>query len=176
MRDINNSLLAIAAEMRAAGASWEKIGQEVGRHQDTCRHWPERYPATWHRLFLAAEERHIATGGSEALTALRIMLRKGSERAQLSAAQTLYRGRLAARYRSYEPHPSDEERIAIELPHLASKEERDCLTEKPIQALKRGGRKRRDGDAAQACEQLEEAADRAQAPAESGSKLTDAET
>src|SRR5262249_30641432 len=148
-----------------------KIGEQVGRHPDTCRHWPEHFPATWHRLFRAAEARHIATGGSEALAVLRIMLRNGSERARITAAQTLYRGRLAARVHSHEPDPSAEERLATEMSHLAAKETRACLLEKPIRALKKAGRKGPAGTPTeQSSEKLgDKVAKNGDGPAENGS-------
>jgi hypothetical protein len=165
VQDISPALLAIAAEMRASGISWEKIGKRVGRHPDTCRHWPDRFPATWHRLFRAAEERHVAAGGSEGLAVLRVMLREGSERSRLCAAQTLYRGRLALRSNEDAPVPSKEEHIEMAMPQIeqtlndrAEKddEERACQAEEQIQAISETWRKRQDPDAALAARALAE--------------------
>jgi hypothetical protein len=110
-------------------------------------------------------------GGSEALASLRLMLRKGSERAQIAAAQILYRGRLEARSTSHEPLPSREERTAIEFPHLADKEDRACLTARPLRALK-AGRKRPDAPAGGAAgeEMVDKIAKNGQVPGDNGSQ------
>jgi len=177
MKEMSPGLLAIAAEMRAAGASWERIGEQVGRHPDNCRHWPMRYPATWHQLYRDAEIRHIATGGSEGLAALRLLLRKGSERAQLAAAGILYRARLAERISELAPLPSAEEQMAIEQPHLADQEEQPCLAEKPTRALKKARCKGLDGAAGEtAAEKLgAKVAKTGQVPAEKESTPAEGE-
>jgi hypothetical protein len=48
-------LLAAAAELRAAGNSWEVVGAKLHRAADTCRRWPKRYPTAWEQLYEAAE-------------------------------------------------------------------------------------------------------------------------
>jgi transposase-like protein len=58
--------LTTAAELRAAGASWKKVGEQLGRSDETCRQWMRRYPETWRRLFHEAETHLIAEAGSEA--------------------------------------------------------------------------------------------------------------
>ena len=49
------SLMWLAAEMRAGGASWARVGERVGRDPETCRQWPRRYRAAWRRFYLEAE-------------------------------------------------------------------------------------------------------------------------
>jgi hypothetical protein len=95
MIDSHNSLIPIAAELRANGESWEAIGKAVNRHPDTVRHWPIRFPNFWHQHFRAAENRNIASVSTEAQAVLIQVMREGSNREKIAAASVLYRGRLA---------------------------------------------------------------------------------
>src|SRR5436305_8849620 len=80
------ALLARAAELRAAGASWAKIAAEVGRAVKTCSQWPSLYPAWWGQLLRAAEDRLSAESGAEARVVLRKLLRSEDEKIVLAAA------------------------------------------------------------------------------------------
>ncbi len=60
-----------AAELRAAGLSWEAIAEKIGRHEVSCRRWAERYPDEWRRLLTCMEERALRHAGNEALSILR---------------------------------------------------------------------------------------------------------
>ena len=42
-----NTRLRLAFELRAGGATWEAVGQQVGRDPATCRRWPSRYRSAW---------------------------------------------------------------------------------------------------------------------------------
>jgi hypothetical protein len=42
--------IRLAVELRAAGATWETVGQRLGRDSSTCRRWPSRYRAEWEAL------------------------------------------------------------------------------------------------------------------------------
>ena len=86
-------LLTHAAELRAAGNSWEAVGRRVGRHPDTCRHWTTTYPDLWRQLFQAAREAPSMETDAEARLILRELLRSENEKTRLAAAQKLLQPR-----------------------------------------------------------------------------------
>ena len=49
--------IRLAVELRAAGATWEAVGQRLGRDSSTCRRWPSRYRAEWDEFQVAAGEK-----------------------------------------------------------------------------------------------------------------------
>ena len=51
MQPDTRSLLALAAELRAAGQTWEAVARRVGRESSTCRKWPSRYRQDWDSLY-----------------------------------------------------------------------------------------------------------------------------
>ena len=57
MKPDTHALLAVAAELRAAGATWEAVARRVGRESSTCRKWPSRYAADWAAMEQAARAR-----------------------------------------------------------------------------------------------------------------------
>ena len=57
MKPDTQTLLAVAAELRAAGATWEAVARRVGREPSTCRKWPSRYGADWVALEQVARSR-----------------------------------------------------------------------------------------------------------------------
>ena len=112
------ALLAVAADLRANGCSWEAIAQKVGRSPDTCRHWPLRFPAAWRPLFRAAEEQTIAATASKSLAILRTLLRDECEQVRIVAAQTILRGRLTRAAPAEAPPLSTEEYLEWAAPHI----------------------------------------------------------
>jgi hypothetical protein len=84
------SLMTVAAELRAGGASWEMVAAKVGREARTCRSWPQRYPDDWERLFGAAADRLLADAGAEALHFLRKLLRSETTPLGQNTAKFLY--------------------------------------------------------------------------------------
>src|SRR5436305_331520 len=52
-------LMAVAADLRAAGNSWETIALRLKRTVATVRGWPARYVGDWGRLYRAAEQRQL---------------------------------------------------------------------------------------------------------------------
>ena len=44
------ALLTQAAELRAAGQTWETVAAAVGRSAETVRRWPKQHPKLWLRL------------------------------------------------------------------------------------------------------------------------------
>lgn len=90
-------LMALAAEMRAGGATWESVAHKVQRQPRTCRAWPLRYPEEWERLFCAAEDALLAEAGSESLHFLRRLLRSEDEWLRQNTAKFLLTQRRSAR-------------------------------------------------------------------------------
>lgn len=123
------ALLAAAAELRAGGLSWAKVGEKVGRQAETCRQWPRRHPAAWRELFREAEAQVIAEAGAEARGMLRNLLRSKNEKTILAAAQLLMRCREERALREEQterlaslPARTDAERIAAYLTRLSDAE------------------------------------------------------
>jgi hypothetical protein len=68
-------LMTLAADLRAAGNSWEAIAVKVLREPRTCRGWPVRYPEVWRRLYDEAVDQFLDEAGDEATFYLRKLLR-----------------------------------------------------------------------------------------------------
>jgi hypothetical protein len=113
------ALLTIAAELRAAGGSWPKVGEHVGRSPETCRQWSRRYPEAWRRLYREAETHLIAEAGAEARTILRQLLRAKESKVALTAAQMLLRSRDAQRAQEEQAERPSPERVAAEITEFA---------------------------------------------------------
>src|SRR4051794_29755622 len=82
-------LVAVAAELKAGGVSWDQVASRVGRHPATCRRWTSRYADEWRRLFRAAQIRLLAEAGSEGMLELRRLLRSEDEKVRRDAARDL---------------------------------------------------------------------------------------
>ena len=82
-------LLSAAAELRAAGASWETVAAHLGRAVCKCRRWPIRYRDYWTAAYQAAERRRAAVARLEAVNTLRGLLRSEDGRAKRDAARAL---------------------------------------------------------------------------------------
>ncbi|MFL5339409.1 MAG: hypothetical protein ACJ8F7_04505 [Gemmataceae bacterium] len=105
-------LLRRAAELRAAGKSWEAVGGAVHRAPETVRRWPREYPAEWKRCYLVAEASLLAEAAAEALQYMRVMLRSENERSVIAAGQLLLKSRLADRDREEKPDREPDEEVA----------------------------------------------------------------
>jgi hypothetical protein len=88
-RAVTARLLAVAADLKAGGASWEQVAAKVGRSAAVCRRWPSLYPAAWRRLFRAAEEQLTVEAAAEAVLELRRLLRSEDEKVRREVARTL---------------------------------------------------------------------------------------
>ena len=88
--------LTRAANLRAAGCSWESVAAQLGRAVEGVLKWPddERWPA----LLADAEKRLAVEAGAEAVLVLRNLLRAEDEKVRRDAARFLLelRFRLAA--------------------------------------------------------------------------------
>lgn len=90
-----DSLLNQAAELRAAGKSWEAVADEVGRTVKTVRNWPEAYSLKWAELLRKAEARLVSEATAESVHTLRMQLRSSDDKASRDAAQKLISFRVA---------------------------------------------------------------------------------
>src|SRR5262249_12136107 len=84
------SLITVAAEMRAGGASWEARGVKSQRTAGSCRRWTDRYPEVWRQLYWAEKTRLVELAGDEALACLRQMLRDKDNKLRQNTAKFLY--------------------------------------------------------------------------------------
>lgn len=82
-------LMAQAADLRAAGASWEAVANLLGRKAKHCRCWPEQFPLLWSRLLNDAIHQQRENAAGEAVTTLRQLLRSEDEKVQRDAAKAL---------------------------------------------------------------------------------------
>jgi hypothetical protein len=80
MRNATQNLLAIAAELRSGGSSWEAVAEAVGRCPDTCRQWPTRFREHWEPLLVDAQRRRFDEAGNEALQLLRLHMRDATDK------------------------------------------------------------------------------------------------
>lgn len=102
-----------AAEIRARGLSWEAVAHDLGRHPDTCRRWPRRYPLLWRRLLRQARIDVTQDGGAEAKATLRKLLRVEDNKTRLAAAEGLLKRRTSGRKQTAGLSPEDEELAAF---------------------------------------------------------------
>jgi hypothetical protein len=112
-------LLTSAADLRAAGASWLKVGEHTKRSPETCRQWPRRFPDTWRRLYREAEKHLIDEAAAEARVILRQMLRSPDQKIVLAAAQILIRGRDQQRALEERAERPDPAAVAAEITEFA---------------------------------------------------------
>jgi hypothetical protein len=89
-----DSLLARAAELRAAGSNWEAVATQLNRSAETVRKWPALHPERWAAATRDAERRLAAEAGSESVLVLRQLLRSKDEKVRRDAAKFLIYFRL----------------------------------------------------------------------------------
>src|SRR5438128_978518 len=78
-----------AAELRAAGATWETAAGQLGRDPTLLMRWARVYREDWERLLREAEQRLLRQGSNESRSVLRILLRAKSSKLRLAAADKL---------------------------------------------------------------------------------------
>ena len=81
--------MEMAAELRAAGATWETIASELKRQPNLVARWSKMYAQEWERMLSAAEERLSRHVNNESRGFLRRMLREDDLKARLAAAKQL---------------------------------------------------------------------------------------
>jgi hypothetical protein len=89
-----DSLLALAAQARAEGGSWEAVGKQVRRAARTVRKWPLLYPERWAQAMRVASRQVIDDAASESVLVLRQLVRSPSEKIRQTAAWRLIFQRL----------------------------------------------------------------------------------
>jgi hypothetical protein len=94
-----------AAELRAAGATWETIALKLHRQIGVLHRWTKYYREEWERLFREAEERLSRQAGNESRTVLRELLRSKKSTLRLAAAERLARLRLQEKKAEPPPAP-----------------------------------------------------------------------
>src|SRR5262245_44421102 len=82
-----NTLLTVAAELRAVGHPWEFIGKQVNRRAATCQKWPARYPERWGPIYRAIQERRFEATSNQAHTYLGQMMASTDWRARHKAIE-----------------------------------------------------------------------------------------
>ena len=103
-----DSRIALAATLRAGGASWAEVAAKVGRSEDRVRRWPQKYPDAWARHFRMAESHFLAEVAVEARQVLRMLLRSKDEKTQLRATFNMLKVRQAERDREFAVEPPQE--------------------------------------------------------------------
>ena len=104
------SLIALAATLRAGGAGWADVAAKVGRSESRVRRWPQKYPEAWARHFRMEESHFLAEVAVEARQVMRLLLRSKDEKTQLRATFNMLKVRQAERAREFavEPPPVQE--------------------------------------------------------------------
>jgi hypothetical protein len=82
-------VFARAAELRAAGHTWEAAAKLLKRSGRVISTWPLRYPERWAAALRAARRRAVDDCAAESLVALRKLLRSDDGKLQLGAARCL---------------------------------------------------------------------------------------
>jgi len=80
-----------AAELRAAGATWETAAEQLGRQPTLLIRWTRHYHEDWERFLREAEARLSRHASNESRSVMRKLLRAKSSRIRLTAADKLTR-------------------------------------------------------------------------------------
>ena len=78
-----------AADLRAAGHSWEIVAKRLRRCPEIVSQWPDHYAETWRVAYEQARTAVLAEAEAEALCVLRQQLRAEDEKVRLDAARKL---------------------------------------------------------------------------------------
>ena len=81
--------MELAAELRAAGATWETVGEKLKRHPNVVVRWTSQYRPEWERLSREAETRVARQGTCESRSAMRVLLRHKSSKVRVRAVDQL---------------------------------------------------------------------------------------
>ena len=103
-----DSRIALAATLRASGASWADVAAKVGRSEARVRRWPQQYPDAWARHFRMAESHFLSEVAVEARQVLRLLLRSKDEKTQLRATFNMLKVRQSERDREFAVEPAQE--------------------------------------------------------------------
>jgi hypothetical protein len=100
----SNDLLHQAAELRAAGATWETVAKAVNRAVRTVYYWPRRYADRWTEALHQAERLMASQSDCESVLTLRKLLLSKDEKVRWHAAKCLIARRI------------DRDKIALKTP------------------------------------------------------------
>ncbi len=84
-----------AADMKAAGSSWEMIAAELQRTVQRVKKWPRVYAIEWQELFGKFEKQFLEEAAAESVLALRKQLRVEAPLVSVQAAEKLIRYRIS---------------------------------------------------------------------------------
>ena len=79
------SLLALAAEMRTVGHSWDAVAEKVHRRPNTCKQWASRYRSQWETLYHQCATRRFHETSEEMHTLLRNLMRDDDKKVRQQA-------------------------------------------------------------------------------------------
>ena len=88
-KPLNDDLLNRAAELRAAGGTWEAVAAKLHRSADAVRKWPRDYADRWKIAIREAERRLVCEAAAESVLVLRTLLRSEDEKVCRDAARSL---------------------------------------------------------------------------------------
>ncbi len=96
-----------AAEMKAAGSSWETIATALQRKVETVKKWPRVYANEWQEWFGKFEKQFVDEAAAESVLALRKQLRADEAVVSIHAAEKLIRYRISrAKWTTSTPAPT----------------------------------------------------------------------
>lgn len=76
----------MAAELRAAGATWETIAEQLDRHPNHVSRWSRVYREEWEAMLQQAEERQSRCGDDQSRSTLKELLRSQNPKARSATA------------------------------------------------------------------------------------------
>src|SRR5258708_16035775 len=85
------SLLNVAAELRAVGHTWETVARRVHRKARTCQKWPSRFRIQWEPVYRAAQRRRFDEISNEAATHLQDLMRCDDLKIRVKASEVWVR-------------------------------------------------------------------------------------
>ena len=97
-----------AAEMKAAGSSWEAIAIALQRTVQTVKKWPRVYANEWQVMFGQFEKQFVDEAAAESVLALRKQLRIEKSTLSVRAADKLIRYRISRAKSTPAPPPPNE--------------------------------------------------------------------
>jgi alanyl-tRNA synthetase len=103
-----------AADLRAAGASWDTVAMQVGRQPAMLQRWARLYAGVWEQMLREAEERISRQASNESRSVMRSLLRHKNSKTRLAAADKLAKRRLEekAAEREADPHANQSAIVA----------------------------------------------------------------
>ncbi len=96
-----------AAEMKAAGSSWEAIAIALQRTVQTVKKWPRVYANEWQVMFGQFEKQFVDEAAAESVLALRKQLRIEKSTLSVQAADKLIRYRISRAKSTSAPPPNE---------------------------------------------------------------------